>query len=131
MVRVEHVFSSDLSTLSSESLDAGLLMTVCHLCPCLLMTVFSSPDGCVSPVFSSPDGCVSPVSSSANDSVSPVFSSPDDCVSPVFQVGAIPANAMDDGQWSQGLISAVSPIFRASTTLFPAVLATHLTAFHL
>ena len=25
-----------------------------------------------------------------------------------FQVGAIPANAVDDGQWSQGLISAVS-----------------------
>jgi len=25
-----------------------------------------------------------------------------------FQVGAIPANAADDGQWSQGLISAVS-----------------------
>lgn len=24
------------------------------------------------------------------------------------QVGAIPANALDDGQWSQGLISAVS-----------------------
>lgn len=24
------------------------------------------------------------------------------------QVGAIPANAVDDGQWSQGLISAVS-----------------------
>lgn len=27
----------------------------------------------------------------------------------LFQVGAIPANAADDGQWSQGLISAVSP----------------------
>lgn len=27
-----------------------------------------------------------------------------------FQVGAIPANAVDDGQWSQGLISAVSLI---------------------
>lgn len=25
-----------------------------------------------------------------------------------LQVGAIPANAVDDGQWSQGLISAVS-----------------------
>lgn len=25
-----------------------------------------------------------------------------------LQVGAIPANALDDGQWSQGLISAVS-----------------------
>lgn len=27
---------------------------------------------------------------------------------PPPQVGAIPANALDDGQWSQGLISAVS-----------------------
>lgn len=26
----------------------------------------------------------------------------------LLQVGAIPANALDDGQWSQGLISAVS-----------------------
>lgn len=26
------------------------------------------------------------------------------------QVGAIPANAVDDGQWSQGLISAVSAV---------------------
>lgn len=29
---------------------------------------------------------------------------------PVQQVGSIPANAADDGQWSQGLISAVSPL---------------------
>jgi len=28
--------------------------------------------------------------------------------SPASQVGVIPANAVDDGQWSQGLISAVS-----------------------
>lgn len=32
--------------------------------------------------------------------------SADSCPPP--QVGAIPANALDDGQWSQGLISAVS-----------------------
>lgn len=31
--------------------------------------------------------------------------------SPVQQVGSIPANAADDGQWSQGLISAVSHLF--------------------
>lgn len=32
----------------------------------------------------------------------------DQLPSPVHQVGSIPANAADDGQWSQGLISAVS-----------------------
>lgn len=47
-----------------------------------------------------------------------------------LQVGAIPANAMDDGQWSQGLISAVSPLFTGSTRLFK-LCVTRVTAFDL
>lgn len=36
-----------------------------------------------------------------------------------FQVGAIPANAVDDGQWSQGLISAVGVLPRC--VFFPVI----------